>query len=115
MGRREERRDGGISRRGEGLEAKRKVSVDQTLILSPLCSAAKLPHCVLLCVCPCVCVCVCSSLDTLESLRFGLKWKRSTVAARTHGHTETQGPSQSTPSPDLPLHCLCVLEEGPPH
>lgn len=45
-----EEKRGGLSRRAEGLGAKRKVSVDQTLILSPLCTAANLPHCASLCV-----------------------------------------------------------------
>lgn len=92
----EERRElgcGGISRRGEGLGAKWKVIVDQTLILNPLCSAANLPHCAFLCVCVPVCVTV--LFENFGALYFDLKRKRSTVAADTHEHTQTQGLSQT--------------------
>lgn len=40
----------GLAGEERQLGAKLKVSVDQTLILKPLCTAANLPHCVCVCV-----------------------------------------------------------------
>lgn len=109
---------GGISRRGEGLGAKRKVSVDQTLILNPLCTAANLPHCA------ChtqsvVFVCVWAN-SPLWKFWSPLLWlnRSGQLLQRTHMNTHRQRAFLKvppTPYPDPPPLRLLVFVEGPPH